>query len=84
MIILLFSSLSQLVFSFCDKLFGLMVKDIEAMDASILKGEPASGKKQKVPDHMPRLMCFEIYPHNQQNTKFTVSPFTSLSQMGLF
>lgn len=38
----------QLVFSFCDKLFGLMVKDIEAMDASILKGEPASGKKQKV------------------------------------
>lgn len=26
-----------------------MVKDIEAMDASILKGEPASGKKQKVP-----------------------------------
>lgn len=26
-----------------------MVKDIEAMDASILKGETASGKKQKVP-----------------------------------
>lgn len=25
-----------------------MVKDIEAMDASILKGEQASGKKQKV------------------------------------
>lgn len=43
-----FSPLSQLVFSFCDKLFGLMVKDIEAMDASILKGEQASGKKQKV------------------------------------
>ncbi len=52
------SSLSQLVFSFCDKLFGLMVKDIEAMDASILKGEPASGKKQKVPDtHAESLMC---------------------------
>lgn len=57
LIILLFFSLSQLVFSFCDKLFGLMVKDIEAMDASILKGEPASGKKQKVPDCMLRLMC---------------------------
>lgn len=41
-------SVFQLVFSFCDKLFGLMVKDIEAMDASILKGEPATGKKQKV------------------------------------
>lgn len=42
----------QLVFSFCDKLFGLVVKDIEAMDASILKGEPASGKKpQKVLSH---------------------------------
>ncbi|XP_014865657.1 PREDICTED: vesicle-fusing ATPase isoform X3 [Poecilia mexicana] len=40
-----FSVTQQLVFSFCDKLFGLMVKDIEAMDASILKGEPASGKK---------------------------------------
>ncbi|KAL0197450.1 hypothetical protein M9458_005990, partial [Cirrhinus mrigala] len=37
----------QLVFSFCDKLFGLVIKDIEAMDPSILKGEPASGKKQK-------------------------------------
>ncbi|XP_015256397.1 PREDICTED: vesicle-fusing ATPase isoform X1 [Cyprinodon variegatus] len=44
-----FSVTQQLVFSFCDKLFGLMVKDIEAMDASILKGEPAVGKKpQKI------------------------------------
>lgn len=40
-------SVSQLVFSFCDKLFSLLVKDIEAMDASILKGEPATGKKQQ-------------------------------------
>ncbi|XP_033911523.1 vesicle-fusing ATPase isoform X1 [Acipenser ruthenus] len=38
----------QLVFSFNDKLFGLLVKDIEAMDPSILKGEPASGKKHKI------------------------------------
>ncbi|XP_066554786.1 vesicle-fusing ATPase isoform X1 [Amia ocellicauda] len=38
----------QLVFSFCDKLFGLLVKSIEGMDPSILKGEPASGKKQKI------------------------------------
>lgn len=38
----------QLVFSFCDKLFNLLIKDIEAMDPSILKGENASGKKQKV------------------------------------
>ncbi|XP_038162422.1 vesicle-fusing ATPase isoform X2 [Cyprinodon tularosa] len=44
-----FSVTQQLVFSFCDKLFGVMVKDIEAMDASILKGEPAIGKKpQKI------------------------------------
>ncbi|KAF3847019.1 hypothetical protein F7725_004097 [Dissostichus mawsoni] len=43
-----FSVTQQLVFSFCDKLFGLVVKDIEAMDASILRGEPASGKKQKI------------------------------------
>ncbi|XP_017290456.1 vesicle-fusing ATPase isoform X2 [Kryptolebias marmoratus] len=42
-----FSVTQQLVFSFCDKLFGLVVKDIEAMDTSILKGEPASGKKQQ-------------------------------------
>ncbi|XP_069033384.1 vesicle-fusing ATPase isoform X2 [Embiotoca jacksoni] len=41
-----FSVTQQLVFSFCDKLFGLMVKDIEAMDASILKGEPGSGKQK--------------------------------------
>lgn len=46
-IIILHLSVSQLVFSFCDKLFGLMVKEIEAMDASILKGEPATGKKQQ-------------------------------------
>uniref|UniRef100_A0A9J7YND3 Vesicle-fusing ATPase n=1 Tax=Cyprinus carpio carpio TaxID=630221 RepID=A0A9J7YND3_CYPCA len=38
----------QLVFSFCDKLFGLVIKDIEAMDPSILTGETASGKKQKI------------------------------------
>ncbi|XP_077414124.1 vesicle-fusing ATPase isoform X2 [Vanacampus margaritifer] len=44
-----FSVTQQLVFSFCDKLFGLVVKDVEAMDASILKGEAASGKKpQKI------------------------------------
>ena len=42
------SSAFQLVFSFCDKLFGLLIKDIDAMDPSILKGEPASGKKNKV------------------------------------
>lgn len=38
----------QLVFSFNEKLFGLLVKDIEAMDPSILKGEPATGKRQKI------------------------------------
>ncbi|XP_041818445.1 vesicle-fusing ATPase-like [Chelmon rostratus] len=43
-----FSVGQQLVFSFCDKLFGLLIKDIEAMDPSILKGEHASGKKQKI------------------------------------
>ncbi|KAI1887131.1 hypothetical protein AGOR_G00202970 [Albula goreensis] len=43
-----FSVGQQLVFSFCDKLFGLVIKDIEAMDPSILKGEPASGKKHKI------------------------------------
>ncbi|XP_038634341.1 vesicle-fusing ATPase [Scyliorhinus canicula] len=43
-----FSTSQQLVFNFNDKLFGLMVKDIEAMDPSILKGEPASGKRQKI------------------------------------
>ncbi|XP_039991713.1 vesicle-fusing ATPase-like [Xiphias gladius] len=43
-----FSVGQQLVFSFCDKLFGLLIKDIDAMDPSILKGEHAAGKKQKV------------------------------------
>lgn len=36
------------MFSFSDKLFGLVIKDIEAMDPSILKGEQGSGKKDKV------------------------------------
>uniref|UniRef100_A0A8C4I6Z9 Vesicle-fusing ATPase n=1 Tax=Dicentrarchus labrax TaxID=13489 RepID=A0A8C4I6Z9_DICLA len=43
-----FSIGQQLVFSFCDKLFGLLIKDIEAMDPSILKGENTSGKKPKI------------------------------------
>uniref|UniRef100_UPI0037E825A5 vesicle-fusing ATPase-like n=1 Tax=Semicossyphus pulcher TaxID=241346 RepID=UPI0037E825A5 len=38
----------QLGFSFCDKLFGLVIKDIEAMDPSFLKGGHASGKKPKI------------------------------------
>uniref|UniRef100_A0A8C9ZKI9 Vesicle-fusing ATPase n=1 Tax=Sander lucioperca TaxID=283035 RepID=A0A8C9ZKI9_SANLU len=56
-----FSVTQQLVFSFCDKLFGLMVKDIEAMDASILRGETASGKKQKVPDHIAELVVNVVW-----------------------
>lgn len=43
-----FSVGQQLVFHFCDKLFGLVVKDIEGMDPSILKGESATGKQQKI------------------------------------
>ncbi|XP_029312509.1 vesicle-fusing ATPase-like [Cottoperca gobio] len=43
-----FSIGQQLVFSFNDKLFGLLIKDIEAMDPSILKGEQNSGKKPKI------------------------------------
>uniref|UniRef100_A0A8D0CX51 Vesicle-fusing ATPase n=1 Tax=Sander lucioperca TaxID=283035 RepID=A0A8D0CX51_SANLU len=43
-----FSVDQQLVFSCCDKLFALVIKDIEAMDPSILKGEDASGKKPKI------------------------------------
>ncbi|XP_009694133.1 PREDICTED: vesicle-fusing ATPase-like, partial [Cariama cristata] len=43
-----FSVGQQLVFSFNDKLFGLLVKDMEAMDPSILKGESGASKKQKI------------------------------------
>ncbi|KFP15690.1 Vesicle-fusing ATPase, partial [Egretta garzetta] len=43
-----FSIGQQLVFSFNDKLFGLLVKDMEAMDPSILKGESGASKKQKI------------------------------------
>uniref|UniRef100_A0A8C5MVT1 Vesicle-fusing ATPase n=1 Tax=Leptobrachium leishanense TaxID=445787 RepID=A0A8C5MVT1_9ANUR len=43
-----FSVTQQLVFTFNDKLFGLVVKDVDAMDPSILKGEPSVGKKQKI------------------------------------
>ncbi|NXS65216.1 NSF ATPase, partial [Pandion haliaetus] len=43
-----FSVGQQLVFSFNDKLFGLLVKDMEAMDPSILKGETGASKKQKI------------------------------------
>uniref|UniRef100_W5LKX0 Vesicle-fusing ATPase n=1 Tax=Astyanax mexicanus TaxID=7994 RepID=W5LKX0_ASTMX len=34
----------QFVFSFCEKLFLLVIKDVEAMDPSILRGEQSSKK----------------------------------------
>ncbi|KAM3592834.1 uncharacterized protein V6R79_026219 [Siganus canaliculatus] len=43
-----FSVGQQLGFSFCDKLFGLLIKDIDGMDPSILRGGSTSSKKQKV------------------------------------
>ncbi|XP_058262622.1 N-ethylmaleimide-sensitive factor b [Hemibagrus wyckioides] len=42
-----FCSGQQFVFSFCDKLFLLVVKGMEAMDASILRGE-SSSKRNKI------------------------------------
>ena len=46
----------QLAFSFSDKLFALVVKNMEAMDPSILKGEGSSSKKEKVPAHHSRFL----------------------------
>uniref|UniRef100_A0A672NTG2 Vesicle-fusing ATPase n=1 Tax=Sinocyclocheilus grahami TaxID=75366 RepID=A0A672NTG2_SINGR len=43
-----FSMGQQFVFSYCDKLFALLIKDIEAMDPSILRGEQSSSKKRKI------------------------------------
>ncbi|XP_059180895.1 vesicle-fusing ATPase-like [Centropristis striata] len=43
-----FSVGQQLAFSSFDKLFGLLIKDIEGMDPSILKGGNSSSKKQKI------------------------------------
>ncbi|CAL1600014.1 unnamed protein product [Knipowitschia caucasica] len=43
-----FSVGQQLVLSFSDKLFSIVVKDMEAMDPSILKGNKAPGNKQKI------------------------------------
>uniref|UniRef100_A0A3B5RDL5 Vesicle-fusing ATPase n=1 Tax=Xiphophorus maculatus TaxID=8083 RepID=A0A3B5RDL5_XIPMA len=40
-----FSINQQLVFSYSEKLFNLVVKDIEAMDTSILRGEKTSDMK---------------------------------------
>uniref|UniRef100_A0A673BIS2 Vesicle-fusing ATPase n=1 Tax=Sphaeramia orbicularis TaxID=375764 RepID=A0A673BIS2_9TELE len=39
-------SLQQQVLCFCDKLFGLVIKDIEAMDPSILKGDHVPGRNR--------------------------------------
>ncbi|KAM9837208.1 vesicle-fusing ATPase-like isoform 1-T2 [Aulostomus maculatus] len=43
-----FSVGQQLAFSFCGKLFSLLIKDMEAMDPSILKGDHTSSKKPKI------------------------------------
>ncbi|KAG7237413.1 hypothetical protein INR49_032384 [Caranx melampygus] len=67
-----FSVTQQLVFSFCDKLFGLMVKDIEAMDASILKGEPASGKKQQKIDNGLMVGNSQVIFEKAENSSLTL------------
>ncbi|XP_052427108.1 vesicle-fusing ATPase [Carassius gibelio] len=43
-----FSIGQQFVFSYCDKLFALIIKDIEAMDPSILRGEQGSNCNSQV------------------------------------
>lgn len=43
-----FSVEQQLVFSFCDKLFSLTVKNMEAMDPNILKESQTSSSKNKL------------------------------------
>ncbi|KAK7919377.1 hypothetical protein WMY93_010661 [Mugilogobius chulae] len=43
-----FSVGQQLVLSYNDKLFSLLVKDMEAMDPSILKGKKGSGNKIEI------------------------------------
>ncbi|XP_029978120.1 vesicle-fusing ATPase [Sphaeramia orbicularis] len=43
-----FSLQQQVLFSFCDKLFGLVIKDIEAMDPSILKGDHVPGRNRRL------------------------------------
>ncbi|XP_071330852.1 vesicle-fusing ATPase isoform X6 [Trachinotus anak] len=67
-----FSVTQQLVFSFCDKLFGLVVKDIEAMDASILKGEPASGKKQQKIDSGLMVGNSQVIFEKAENSSLTL------------
>lgn len=54
------------MFSFCDKLLSLLIKDIEAMDPSILKGEQGSGKKPKV----PQCSSAEAFTHNMEVIHF--------------
>ncbi|RXM36062.1 Vesicle-fusing ATPase, partial [Acipenser ruthenus] len=70
----------QLVFSFNDKLFGLLVKDIEAMDPSILKGEPASGKKHKVNITGIQILC---KAKTKQGRQSIINPDWNFERMGI-
>ncbi|XP_024920501.1 vesicle-fusing ATPase isoform X3 [Cynoglossus semilaevis] len=67
-----FSVSQQLVFSFCDKLFGLVVKDIEAMDTSILKAEAPSGKKQQKIDHGLMVGNSQVIFEKAENSPLTL------------
>lgn len=51
------------MFSFIDKLFNIVVKDIETMDAGILKGKPVSdGYRKKVPEGFSQLTTSTHFP----------------------
>ncbi|KAG7237484.1 hypothetical protein INR49_032373 [Caranx melampygus] len=57
---------------FLRQALGLMVKDIEAMDASILKGEPASGKKQQKIDNGLMVGNSQVIFEKAENSSLTL------------
>lgn len=71
--VFLLVSLVKLVFSYSEKLFNLVVKDIEAMDTSILRGEKtsdASGKK--VSANVPLIQQFSYRLESTEALYFQV------------
>uniref|UniRef100_A0AAQ4QF12 Vesicle-fusing ATPase n=1 Tax=Gasterosteus aculeatus aculeatus TaxID=481459 RepID=A0AAQ4QF12_GASAC len=65
---------------FCDKLFSLLIKDIEAMDPSILMGEQASGKKPKI---QIGLLLGNRKSKTRESRQSIISPDWNFERMGI-
>lgn len=83
-----FSVSQQLWFGYCDTLFSICIKDIEAMDSCILpKSGKASGRKNKIETGLLLVTSVVIFKKSETSSINLVGtgrfPIISLEKMGI-